>query len=110
MSLFGSLNIGMRGLHASQVAIDVDGQNISNANTDGYSRKRIETVADSVQDGVFGQIGVGVEVTRITRVRNEFLDRQTWEQLGDKGMYAELDKAMIRLENIMKEPADDGLA
>jgi flagellar hook-associated protein 1 FlgK len=110
MSLFGSLNIGMRGLHASQVAIDVVGQNISNANTEGYSRKRIEMVADSVQDGVFGQIGVGVEVTRITRVRNEFLDRQTWEQLGDKGMYAELDKAMIRLENIMKEPTDEGLA
>jgi flagellar hook-associated protein 1 FlgK len=110
MSLFGSLNIGMRGLHASQVAIDVVGQNISNANTEGYSRKRIETEADSVQDGLFGQIGVGVEVTRITRVRNEFLDRQTWEQLGDKGMYAELDKAMIRLENIMKEPTEDGLA
>ena len=43
MSLFGSLNIGMRGLHASQVAIDVVGQNISNANTNG----RVGAVAEA---------------------------------------------------------------
>lgn len=110
MSLFGSLNVGMRGLHAAQVAIDVAGQNISNANTEGYSRKRVEMTADSIQHDIYGQIGVGVEVTAINRVRNEFLDRQTWEQLGDKGFYGEMDKAMTRLENILKEPTDDGLA
>src|SRR5688500_2129171 len=92
MSLFGSLNVGMRGLHAAQVAIDVTGQNISNANTEGYSRKRVGMQADAVQDAVYGQIGLGVEVTEITRVRNEFLDRQTWEQMGDKGYYSEMDK------------------
>lgn len=110
MSLLSSLNIGMRGLHASQVAIDVAGQNISNANTEGYSRKRVDLNADSIYHEVYGQVGVGVEVTSITRVRNEFLDRQTWEQLGELGYYTEMDKAMIRIENILKEPSDDGLA
>ena len=110
MSLFSSLNVGMRGLHAAQVAVDVTGQNISNANTEGYSRKRVEMQGDSIQHDIYGSFGVGVEVVSIERVRNEFLDRQTWEQLGDQGFYAEMDKAMVRLENILKEPSDDGLA
>ena len=86
MSLLSSLNVGMKGLHAAQVAIDVTGQNISNANTEGYSRKRVDLKADSISHDVYGQVGVGVEVTAITRVRNEFLDRQTWEQMGDMGL------------------------
>lgn len=110
MSLFSSLNVGMKGLHAAQVSIDATGQNISNANTEGYSRKRVEMQADAVQSDLFGELGSGVEVTSIVRVRNAFLDRQTWEQLGDKGYYTEMDKGMVRMENILREPSDDGLA
>jgi flagellar hook-associated protein 1 FlgK len=110
MGLLDSLGIGMRGLNASQAAIDVTGQNISNANTEGYSRKRVNFQADSVQNEVFGQKGIGVEVTEIDRIRNDFLDRQTWEALGDKGYTTELDTAYTRLGNILKEPSEDGLA
>jgi flagellar hook-associated protein 1 FlgK len=110
MSLLDSLNIGMRGLHAAQTSIDVTGQNISNANTEGYSRKRVNQEADSIADGVLGQKGLGVDVISIGRVRNEFLDKQIWEQLGDKGMFTQLDSAMTRLENILQEPTPDGLA
>lgn len=110
MGLLGSLNVGMRGLHAAQTSIDVTGQNISNANTEGYSRKRVDMEGDSILHDIYGTVGVGVDVTMITRVRSEFLDRQTWEQLGDKGFYSEMDKAMIRLENILKEPSEEGLA
>ena len=39
--LFGTFNIGTRGLFAQQTAIDVTSHNISNANTDGYSRQRV---------------------------------------------------------------------
>lgn len=110
MGLLSSLGVGMRGLQAAQVSIDVTGQNISNANTEGYSRKRVDLNADYVSNDLYGQLGVGVDVVQITRVRNEFLDRQTWEQMGDLGFYGEMDKAMVRLENILKEPSDDGLS
>ena len=110
MGLFDALGIGMSGLHAAQSAIDVTGQNISNANTEGYSRKRVDLQAATVQSEVFGQKGFGVSVTAITRVRDEFLDRQTWEQTGDKGFTTEMDIAYTRLENILKEPTDTGLA
>ena len=38
--LFSTLNISVRGMNAQQTAIDVTSHNISNANTDGYSRQR----------------------------------------------------------------------
>lgn len=110
MSLLDSLNIGMRGLHASQVSIDVTGQNISNANTEGYSRKRVDQIADSIADGVLGQKGLGVDVVSISRVRDQFLDKQVWEHLSDKGEFTQVDQAMTRLENILQEPSEDGVA
>src|SRR4051812_35461901 len=110
MGLMDSINVGMRGLNASQSAIDITGQNISNANTEGYSRKRVNLQAEAIPDDKYGQKGVGVEVTEVDRIRNEFLDRQTWEALGDKGYNTQLDSAYTRIENILKEPTDDGLA
>ncbi len=110
MGLFDALSIGMRGLQASQTSIDVTGQNISNANTEGYSRKRVNQVAEVIGNDVLGQKGMGVEITDIQRIRDSFLDRQTWEQLGEKGYTAQLDTAYTRLESILKEPSDTGLS
>ncbi len=109
MSLFSSLNIGMRGLNASQQAIDVTGQNISNANTEGYSRKRLDLQADSRADAVYGELGMGVDVASVQRVRDAFLDSQISEQLGDKGYQTQLNGAMERMEAIIQEPSDNGL-
>ncbi|MDB5051647.1 MAG: Flagellar hook-associated protein 1 [Fibrobacteres bacterium] len=110
MGLMDALGIGMRGLNAAQTSIDVTGQNISNANTEGYSRKRVSQSADVVANATFGQVGLGVNVNEIDRIRNTFLDRQTWEQNGDLGYNTQVDSAYTRLESILKEPSDDGLA
>jgi flagellar hook-associated protein 1 FlgK len=110
MGLLDALGIGMRGLQAAQTSIDVTGQNISNANTEGYSRKRVNQSADVVASDKFGQTGLGVNVDEIQRIRNTFLDRQTWEQLGDKGYVTQLDLAYTRIENILNEPGENGLA
>ena len=110
MGLMDALNIGVRGLAAAQSSIDVTGQNISNANTEGYSRKRADLEASAVVSELYGQKGTGVDVTSINRVRDAFLDRQTWEQAGDLGQTTELDNAYTRLENILREPTENGLA
>jgi len=110
MGLLDSLSIGMRGLNASQTAIDVTGQNISNANTEGYSRKRVNLQSEAINDAIYGEKGLGVEVTEIDRIRDQFLDRQTWEAMGDQGYDTQLDTAYTRLGNILKEPSEDGLA
>ncbi len=109
MSLFGSLNLGTRGLYASQTAIDVTGQNISNANTEGYSRKRVNLQPDWRLDSSYGELGIGVEVKSVDRVRNTFLDRQIYEQMGDRGLQDQVNTTLKRLEDLFKEPTDGSL-
>ncbi|MBD3321424.1 MAG: flagellar hook-associated protein FlgK, partial [Chitinivibrionales bacterium] len=70
MGLFSTLGIGTRGLFAAQLGMDVSGQNISNADVEGYSRKRLNMTADYRYDGRFGQMGFGVDVVNVNRLRD----------------------------------------
>ncbi|GHV12925.1 hypothetical protein AGMMS49938_06470 [Fibrobacterales bacterium] len=109
MSLFESLGVATRGLAASQLAIDVAGQNITNASTEGYSRKRIEQAAEVRRDGSYGQMGFGVEVYTINRVRDQFLDRLVNEESTRYGYYNMKDTTYGRIEDIFTEPSDHAL-
>lgn len=109
MSLFESLSVATRGLAASQLGINVSGQNISNANTEGYSRKRLEQAADWRRDGTFGQMGFGVEVYSIARVRDQFIERQLNGETTRYGYYEQMDTSYERIENVFQEPSDYGL-
>ena len=51
MGIMDALNVGMAGLGAAQQSIDITGQNISNANTEGYSRKRVEQSRSFLRQG-----------------------------------------------------------
>jgi flagellar hook-associated protein 1 FlgK len=108
--LFGTMNSGIRGLMASQLALSVTSQNISNANTEGYSRKRLNLSAEFRRDPGFGQMGFGVTVTNITRVRDFFLDQQINRQTQEFNYYNEMNDTLTRLENIYGEPSDSSLS
>lgn len=108
--LFGVLNTGIRGLTASQLALNITSQNVSNANTEGYSRKRLNLTSDYRRDPSFGQMGFGVEVTNITRIRDFFIDKQINRQTTELNYYNELNDTATRLENIFAEPADTALS
>ena len=45
--LFGILNAGTNGMSAAQAAMQTTSNNISNANTEGYSRQRVNLVASN---------------------------------------------------------------
>lgn len=109
MGLLSVLNIGTRALFASQLAMDVAGQNISNADVEGYSRKRLNLTPDYRYDSMFGQMGMGVEVTNIERMRNEFIDQQIQRQNQAVGYFEEIDYSMESIENILSEPGDTGV-
>ncbi|GAA0724350.1 flagellar hook-associated protein FlgK [Clostridium malenominatum] len=115
--LFGTLNIGKSGLFANQRAIDVATHNIANANTEGYSRQRAEmqTRRPFCTPGMNnaaepGQIGTGVIISQITRVRDSFLDYQVRVELGVQGNFAGRDKFLREVENIFNEPSDTGIS
>ena len=77
---FLSFQTAARALAASQAAMDVAGNNISNANTEGYTRQRIDLNAIS-SSGYTERystsrtfVDAGVEVSRISQIRDPFLD------------------------------------
>ncbi|MCK9912986.1 flagellar basal body protein, partial [Microbacteriaceae bacterium K1510] len=72
-----------RGLFAQQSALNTTGHNISNANTEGYTRQRANMKATAGVPYVGlsasrepGLLGTGVTVTDLQRIRDEFLDVQ----------------------------------
>lgn len=70
------LNSALTGLSASQKHLEVIGNNISNANTPGYSRQEVVVnSADSQFMGV-GYVGSGVEITTIRRLYDRFATEQ----------------------------------
>ncbi|HNY30864.1 MAG TPA: flagellar hook-associated protein FlgK [Fibrobacteria bacterium] len=109
MSLFDLIHMGTRGLSASQTALDLVGQNVTNADTDGYTRKRLNLQAGVRQDSGLGQMGFGVDVVNIKRMRDDLLDRQMQEVSSQRGRREELDKSLQAIQNILTEPADSGL-
>ncbi|HTU85014.1 MAG TPA: flagellar hook-associated protein FlgK [Solirubrobacteraceae bacterium] len=75
------LQTALSGLEAAQAAIDTAGQNISNASTPGYTEEQVNltengslTIPSST--GNNAELGTGVSVEDITRVRDSFLDSQ----------------------------------
>ncbi len=94
------LQTALSGLIAQQDAIDVTGSNITNANTEGYSRQTavlqtkepLHIAALSAVTGEGGQLGTGVTVATITRIRNTYLDasyREHATAAGAAGAQAE---------------------
>ena len=77
-SLFNTLGIGYSGLNVSRAGIDVTSQNISNAETDGYTRQRVVTTAAVPMSTSSGFIGNGAEVADVKRIFDNFVfDRYT---------------------------------
>jgi flagellar hook-associated protein 1 FlgK len=117
-SSFFGLQTSLRGLLAQQQALDITGHNIANANTAGFSRQEalLEPTrpyiipANSVNTGAGGQLGSGVDVAAIRRVRDQFLDLQFRAQQMSLGDATARTNSLEQVEGACAEPTDDGLA
>lgn len=115
--LFSTFNIARRGMSVSQKQIDVTTHNISNANTEGFSRQRAEAVTTkpfgmpslhSIAEP--GQLGTGAEIKSIKRIRDSFLDYQVRNETSTLGKYETRANYLSEIENILSEPSDTGLS
>ncbi len=73
MSLFSTLNTGVSGLAAAELAISTTGHNISNADNEYYTRQRVSTEASTPLSTIPGDVGTGVSVTSISRIHDEYV-------------------------------------
>ncbi|MFP5113106.1 flagellar hook-associated protein FlgK [Bacillaceae bacterium C204] len=111
-STFHSLEVGKRGLAAQQAALSTTGHNIANANTTGYTRQRAEMQATKPVSfpGMQIQLGTGVEVNKIVRLREDYLDVQLRNENKSLGYWEAKSDALTKVEELLNEPSDDGLA
>ncbi len=107
-TLFSSLNIARSGLLTAQLQLDTTAHNVANVNTEGYSRQRVELLSRRPITRQFGQIGRGVQVTNIERIRDEFLDLAYREQASGLGN-VDIQADYYRLiDGVFLEPGDNG--
>lgn len=111
-STFHSLEVGKRGLAAQQAALSTTGHNIANANTIGYTRQRAEMQATKPVSipGMQIQLGTGVEVNKIVRLREDYLDVQLRNENKSLGYWEAKSDTLTKVEELLNEPSDDGLA
>ncbi|WP_020409495.1 flagellar hook-associated protein FlgK [Hahella ganghwensis] len=100
----GSLiNIGLTGLKATQTALSTTGNNVTNANTDGYTRQRVDFETTPSQYTGAGYLGTGVNVASISRMTNEFLIAQV---RSDSSLYNQIEKIRSNVSQIDSLLAD----
>ena len=94
-------------------AITTAGHNISNANTEGYSRQRVQLKEfdplykpDLERAERAGMIGQGMDSQSINRVRDELLDQRITEQQHSESYWETRSKYYTMIEQIYNEPDD----
>ncbi|MHC1759577.1 MAG: flagellar hook-associated protein FlgK [Negativicutes bacterium] len=112
-SAFGGLNMVMRGLMSQQVALNTVGHNISNANTEGYSRQSVSLSA-AMPETIMGlngkmQQGTGAGTESITRARDTFMDLQMWKENTTLGYAQTQEDLMSQIEGSFNISSDTGM-
>ncbi len=102
MSLSQAIQIAVTGLQTTQRALQTTSDNIANANTDGFTRKKVEFT----NINLLGR-GAGVEVSRISRSVNEFLLRQIRDTQGVTNNFEVRDKALQEIQLLFGTPESD---
>ncbi len=104
-----TLEIARSALVSSQMALDVTGNNIANANTEGYSRRRAVMKSEYQRTAQNFVIGKGVIVSRIERTRDQYIESQLRTQQQSLSYWETMQTKYARLEDIFTEPSETGL-
>ena len=108
---FAGIEIGKNSLLTHTRQITTAGHNISNADTEGYTRQRVQVKTadplyrpDLARAGVPGQIGQGASVESINRLRDELLDQRIVAQSNVESYWSTREKYYTMIEQVYNEP------
>ncbi|MFZ5975298.1 MAG: flagellar hook-associated protein FlgK [Bacillota bacterium] len=109
-STFYGFEIARTGLTAAQYALNVTGHNISNADTEGYTRQRLLTSAKVPVAGIqyfalseTAAVGGGVNVNSVSQIRDAFLDKQYRKENADAKYLEKLTSGLEDIETMFDE-------
>ena len=98
-------DVGSSALNSLQRAISTTGNNIANANTDGYSRQEVE-FASRTPNRIGGvTLGTGVEISSIRRAYDQFLTQDVQARTSSSGYYSLYSTTAEQIDNLMADPA-----
>ncbi len=110
MSLMANLYVGASGLTTSQNALNTTAHNMSNMDTDGYTRQQVsqgtrayQTLERKVEQIAWKQIGTGVNYNNCKQVRSDFLDISYRRETGRSTFYDVSLKALEEIEDQLQE-------
>lgn len=104
------LDIGRWALFASQAQLSVTGENISNVNTEGYSRRHAVVEEGHSIDYSPGQIGTGVRVTSIQRNFDELVETMYYDQASLTSKWGALSEQLQSVESLFNESNGIGIS
>lgn len=116
-SSFFGFTIGLKALSTSQQALEIISHNIANINTPGYSKQEavIKTTDPQYLPNLnrsinSGQVGTGVEIEQIRRLRDQYADLQLRNDLPNLGKWQYSVDILQQAEAIFSEPGANGLS
>lgn len=108
--IFSTFNTANKGLIVQQAALHTTGHNISNANTAGYSRQRVDMKADLAFNYVgVGQLGTGVKIDGVVRMIDDYVSKQIRQENSVFNKYNTKSDILGQVEIIFNEPSDTGI-
>ncbi len=111
LSTFNGIEVGKKGLMANNAGLQITGHNLSNVETEGYSRQKVNLTtfipiydpsANRVETP--GQYGTGVVVEDIQRVRDQAIDDRINYEKGGLGFWEMKQQYLHLIEMIHNEP------
>ena len=115
MATFGEFTVARLGMIASQMALNVTGQNISNINTPGYTRQRLDQYSFITSgSGLYhsansASVGSGVMLSGISQLRDPFLDIRFRKEMSSVGSASAILDGLDQLESVINDVNKSGI-
>lgn len=111
-STFGGLNIAGSGLRAANASLNTTANNISNAETEGYSRQTVvQAAAQALRTYTsYGCTGSGVDTLGVERQRDDFYDAKYWNNQKRYGEFSIKQYYCAQIEDYFKDDGKTGFA
>jgi len=102
--------IAISGLNVARQALQIIGNNIANAATEGYHRQEPIISPIMADPNAVMAVGMGAEVTGIRRTGNILLETEIWKQRPELGQSDQEQTILESLESLLGDMTTGGLA
>jgi flagellar hook-associated protein 1 len=106
MAVNDILELGRQGLNANRQALQTTSNNVANANTPGYTRRKAMMETPNTALAQSSMMGAGVEVKKVIRVHDDFVQKQIVDESQALGGLRSKSESLHRLENVVAKDAD----